>query len=252
MPADRIELLDTTATVDTPERVRFQHRLAGPGRRGIAWLIDGFIFLIVAIALSSVLGALEGAPALQKAGTGVFLVAMFFLQWGYGAFFETLLSGRTPGKLTMSLRVVREDGGPARLQDYVLRNLLRTADWVPFGFGLGLLVMLIDPQMRRLGDLVAGTVVVVEERRGMLGRIAIDPPVTQAEREALPPRVVLSRDETAVIEALLRRRHELSDERAEELAALFGPNLSERTGVLAPRWERVLVLAYARATGKDR
>lgn len=252
MLADRIELLDTTATVDTPERVRFQHRLAGPGRRGIAWLIDGFVFILVAWALGSLLAALQGAPALHKAGTGLLLVALFFLQWGYGAFFETVLSGRTPGKLAMALRVVRDDGGPARLQDYVLRNLLRSADWLPVGFGLGLLVMLIDPRMRRIGDLVAGTIVVVEERRAMLGRIAIDPPVSQAEREALPPRVVLSRDEISVIEALLRRRHELSDERAEELAALFGPILSERTGVVAPRWERVLVLAYARATGKDR
>jgi uncharacterized RDD family membrane protein YckC len=252
MVPDRIELLDTTATVDTPERVQFQHRLAGPGRRGVAWGVDGMVFVIVVMGLASVLAALQGAPAIYKAGTGVFLVSVFFLQWGYGVFFETLFSGRTPGKYVMSLRVVRDDGGPARFPDYALRNLLRTADWLPFGFGFGLLVMTIDRRMRRMGDLVAGTVVVFEERAAMLARVAIDPPVTESERQSLPPKVVLSRDELTLIEAFLRRRRELSNERAEELATLFGPALSQRTGVIAPTWERVLALAYARATGKDR
>ena len=81
---------------------------------------------------------------------------------------------------------------------------------------------------------------------------AVEPPVTETERQALPPKVVLSRDELGVIESFLRRRKLLSPERAEELAVLFGPRLSERTGVVAPTWERVLTLAYARATGKDR
>jgi hypothetical protein len=69
---------------------------------------------------------------------------------------------------------------------------------------------------------------------------------------ALPPRVELYRDEIEVIETFLRRRRQFSDERARELAQLFGPALARRTGVTAPTWERVLVLAYARATGKDR
>ena len=55
-----------------------------------------------------------------------------------------------------------------------------------------------------------------------------------------------------MIEEFIRRRPQLSRERAEELAELFGPALSERTGIEADTWERVLVLAYARATGKDR
>jgi hypothetical protein len=152
----------------------------------------------------------------------------------------------------MSLRVVRENGAPAQFQDYFLRNLVRPADFMPIAFGLGVLVMMFDRKLRRIGDLVAGTVVVVEERGTVLGGVTVEPPVTDVERQALPPRVELSRDEVAVIEAFLRRRRVLSAERAEELAMLFGPSLSARTGVSAPSWERVLVLAYARATGKDR
>ena len=247
-----LELLDTTAIVDTPERVRFRYRLAGPGRRAVAWVIDSLVALFVILLFALVLSAFATLPALMNVGTGLLALVWFGLQWLYGVGFETAFGGRTPGKMAMSLRVVREDGSPGRFPEFFLRNLLRSADFLPVLFGLGLLVMMTDRKLRRIGDCVAGTVVVVEERGEMYGGLAIDPPVTDAERQALPPRVVLAREEVAVIESFLRRRRALSPERSEELAALYGPALAERTGVNAPTWSRVLVLAYARATGKDR
>lgn len=247
-----LQPLDTTAAVDTPERVRFRYRVAGPGRRAVAWVADMFLALAIAVAGMLPLMAFGAVPALANMAAGLWLLVMFGVWWIYGVFFETLLAGRTPGKLVLGLRVVREDGGPARFPDFVLRNLLRAADFLPVFYGVGVISMACDRRLRRLGDLVAGTVVVHEEHGEMLGNLAIDPPVSEAERQALPPRVVLSRDEISVIESFLRRRRMLSNERAEELAILFGPKLTERTGVTAPTWERVLALAYARATGKDR
>ena len=247
-----MELLDTTAIVDTPERVRFRHRVAGPGRRGLAWGIDAVLMCAILWVFALALSLVQAIPGVGNVGQGLFLVALFFLQWGYGALSETLFAGRTLGKWALGLRVVRDDGGPASFPDYLMRNLLRTADWLPIGFALGLAVMLVDRRLRRVGDLVAGTIVVVEERATRIGRVAIDPPVSETERQSLPPKVVLSKDELASIEAFLLRRRDLSGERAEELAAYLGPGLSERTGVIAVTWERVLQLAYARATGKDR
>src|SRR6185436_12368723 len=136
-PGGDLELLDTTATVDTPERVRFRYRLAGPGRRAVAWLIDSLVAGMVLGGLASVLGAMAGLPALQNVGFGLYLLVAFAMQWLYGAAFETVLAGRTPGKLALSLRVVKEDGGPAAFPEFLLRNLLRTADFLPLGFGLG-------------------------------------------------------------------------------------------------------------------
>jgi hypothetical protein len=176
---------------------------------------------------------------------------IFALEWVYGAFFETLLSGRTPGKWALSLRVVRADGGPASLQDFVLRNLLRAVDWLPFGFAFGLATMLVDDRLRRMGDVVAGTIVVIEEPSSRLGVLVVEPPVSDTERQALPARVDLSRDERLAIEAWMRRRRTLNPERVEELAALLGPALSARTGVTAASWTRVLVLAWARSAGRD-
>ena len=245
-------LLDTTATIATPERVRFVHRLAGPGPRAVAWTIDATLRVALLSLVGVVLTLVFTLSGLEGLGTGLWLVLLFLVEWFYGVFFETLLDGRTPGKMALSLRTVRLDGSPGRFADFLLRNLLRAADFLPLGYGLGVVVMMVDPRMRRLGDMVAGTVVIVEERTRVLGGVRIEPPVSEEERQSLPARVELTRSELEVIEALLRRRARFSDARAEELSWILGPKISEATGIEAATWERVLTLAYARATGKDR
>ena len=242
-----MQLLDTTAVIETPERVRFRHRVAGPGPRALAWFADTAVavgvFLLVVVALSA-----AGSATLANVGNGIALVILFLLQWGYFILCEGLLGGRTPGKMIAGIRAVRDDGSPLRLTDVILRNLLRAADFLPFGYGIGVAVMSNDPRFRRIGDIVSTTTIVP----AMLGTLRIEPPVTDEERERLPGRVDLDRAEIEAIETFLRRRSQLSAERAEELAALFGPALGERTGVSAPTWTRVLALCYARAVGKDR
>jgi len=246
-------LLDTTAAVTTPERVQFRYRLAGPAQRGAAWLFDGLVRLVVlsVIGMVVVLLASTGLPGLSGVSLGLMMLAMFLLDWFYGVFFELWWSGQTPGKWLVQVRVVRTDGAPVQLSDVVLRNLLRAVDFLPVLFGIGVVVMMADAKLRRIGDLVAGTVVVQEDRTSVLDRVRVMPPVTEEERQALPPSVDLSAEELATLEAFMRRRRSLSPERTEELAGLYGPAITEQFGVEAPTWERVLVLAYARATGKD-
>lgn len=245
-------LLDTTATVDTPELVRFRFRLAGPGPRAVAWMIDFAVMTTVVVGGSVVVSAFSVIEGVAELGQGLIMLLLFAMNWLYGAIFETLWSGRTPGKALLNLRVVRADGAPGRFPDFLLRNLLRYVDFLPAAFGLGILVMTVDDKLRRIGDLVGGTIVVAEQRTRVLAAVPIVPPVSDEERQALPARVDLSRSEVRAIEALLRRRTQLSDERAEELATFFAPEVTERTGIEAKTAERVLTLAYARATGRDR
>jgi len=257
-------LLDTRAYVETPERVRFRHQLAGPGRRAVAWGIDTVLRIVVVLIGVFVLSFLVVLPSFfSGAGMGLIFLLIFVVEWFYGVGFEIALAGRTPGKWMLSLRVVRVDGSPARVPDLVLRNFLRAVDyfpiWAPLSesfavptFGVAVLTMTLDPKLRRIGDLVGGTVVVVEDRDRIGEDVVIDPPVTEEERQELPAQVLLSRDELRILEDFVRRRRRLSKERAEELAELYAPALSERTGVEAPTAERVLVLAFARATGRDR
>lgn len=258
-----MSLLDTRIAVETPERVRFRYQVAGPGRRGLAWLIDLALRAVVLVVMLALLGALTyGASTdLTELSLGAVLLLLFVLEWVYGAAFEILLSGSTPGKLAVGLRVVRADGSPASVSDLILRNVLRGVDYLPLwpmlGDGsvlfvptcaVGLLCMVLDPRLRRIGDLVGGTVVIVDAVQSLKREIPIAPPITVAEREALPTRVDLTAEELRVIEAFLRRRPKLSSARAEELATLYAPQLSVRTGIVADRAERVLALAYARAT----
>lgn len=243
--------LDTTSQVRTPERVELRYRIAGPGRRGGAYLVDllcrGVILAIIAIPLGLFSAVAWGASM------GGLLLLLFFLEWGYGAFFEWILVGRTPGKALFSLRVVREDGAPVGLSEVLLRNLVRAADFLPGLFAVGLISMLFDDRARRLGDLVGGTMVIVEERDSMLGTVSIEPPVSEEERQAMPTALRLTQDELRAVEEFLRRRVRLSAERTEELASLLGPQLSERFGGWrAASWTRTLTLAYARTAGRER
>lgn len=248
----RLERLDTTTTVDTPERVRFSHRLAGPGVRGVAWLLDVVLqaavitAVVVALLVTSVVSGLD-----LGVGVGGIMLAFFVVTWFYAAIFEVVWSGQTPGKRALQLRVVRLDGSAIGAREATLRNLMRGVDGLPLAYGIGVLVAAFDPRLRRIGDWVAGTMVVVEQRTTLLDAVAIEPPVTEGERQSLPIRVTLRPEERRAIEALLRRSKRLSPGRVEELAALLGPRVAAREGVTAETWLRTLTLAYARATGRD-
>ena len=72
--------------------------------------------------------------------------------------------GQTPGKRVAGIRVVKESGRPADGAAVLLRNLLRAVDMLPFGYAVGIICMMLNRQSRRLGDFVAGTVVVHDRR----------------------------------------------------------------------------------------
>ena len=194
--------LDNTAEVETPEHVRFGYRVAGPVRRMLAYLLDLLIRAGVLLVLGLIVAiALGGSEAVM----GVLLICAFVLEWGYYVFFETIGDGRSPGKRALSLRVVKEGGYPIGFIDSVLRNLLRGADFLPVGYLVGLFTMAADSRFRRLGDRVAGTMVVVEERSRVAAPLTLSPPPTAQELEGLPQRPPLTAWERETLELYLRR-----------------------------------------------
>lgn len=240
--------LDAVLWVDTPERVRFSHRLAGPGLRALALVVD--FIVLGALATVVVLLGLATIPVLADGSVGVMLLAWFVVSWGYGAALEGLWQGRTLGKLAVGLRVVRLDGGPIGPVEALLRNLLRAVDGLPMGYVIGGLCVVSDPHLRRLGDLAAGTVVVVEQRGALAEPVMLSEEVSEVERHALPARVVLSAAQRRAIEGLLRRRSRLGSQRTEELAQLLAPELAEQWGVEAPTALRTLELAWVASSGR--
>lgn len=244
--------VDTVVAFETPERVVFRHAVAGPAARSVAWAVDAVIqvsALAVVAAFGALLGIGFGALGAGVA-VGLGLIALFLAQWLYGAFFEWWAGGRTPGKALLGLRVVRADGGPIDGRQALLRNLMRGADALPFAYGVGVVVMAVDPRQRRLGDLVADTMVVRTARSRLASEHGIVPPVTEAEWASLPPRVVLTREERQVIVGMQQRAAVLGEARLDELAGVLAPGVTARTGVVGAGPWRTLQLALARSRGE--
>lgn len=149
--------------MDSPALAR-----AGIGSRAYAFLIDWHIRLLAALAWFAVgivvLGtelAPKDYPA-WKYGVALPAALVYFL---YHPVLEIAMGGLTPGKRMAELRIVASDGRAPDPVALLVRNLLRLADWLPAFYMLGLGLMFFRQDQRRLGDIVAGTVVVYDEPR---------------------------------------------------------------------------------------
>ena len=242
--------LDNTVEVETPEHVRFRFRVAGPTRRAWAYLIDlGVrVGMLLAVEIVLVLGTGLRLRSSEAVVTGGTLIALFLVEWVYFVAFEAAWNGTTPGKRVLRLRVVKTGGYPLSFMDIVLRNLLRTADFLPVGYLLGLLVMTWDGRFARLGDRAAGTMVVIEDPVRVPPPITLEPPPSPTELEAFAHHVSLTLPEREAIELLLRRR-DLSHARRVELAEMVAPMLGARLGLASHDPVRFLALLYHAVVG---
>lgn len=155
--------LEDRISVSTPEGVRLELVVAGVGTRMAAALIDAFIqsLLVLAVVVVGSLGALA-VGGLSGYAEALSAVAVFLIVFGYHVAFEMLASGRTPGKAAIGLRVVGAQGQPLGGLASVVRNLVRILDFLPLLYGTGLVAVLLSGRRQRLGDLAAGSVVIVE------------------------------------------------------------------------------------------
>jgi uncharacterized RDD family membrane protein YckC len=143
-------------TITTPEHVPIRLEPAGAGSRFLAVLID---FALVTAAASAIYALMKRVlPA--GAAKAVFVTAQFILTWGWHIWFETRKQGRTPGKRALRLRVVDARGLPVSLYQSLVRNIARVLDFAPAFYGIGAIVTLLSPTHRRLGDIIADTLVV--------------------------------------------------------------------------------------------
>ncbi len=184
------------------DNVRLELPIAGLGSRTLAASIDHFLLLLL-----QTLWLATGVVLLTQVGlstgwlVGILVLGIFVLQWGYFAAFEIVLGGQTPGKLAVGLRVVSSVGGRTTPAAILIRNFIRTFDIV-----VGIPIMAVDRRARRLGDFIAGTLVVHHRddrrERAQLGR---HPPGWRAR-------------EVVVVESFLRRAELMDRDRAQSLA----------------------------------
>lgn len=214
--------------VETPEHVRLDYELAGVGSRVTAAVVDQLILAILALAIIIVLSI--AMPALGGGAMIVWLVAWGIGSLGYYTFFEAFRQGQTPGKRHAGIRVVRDTGHAVTFGAAFVRNLLRLADMLPPPALTGFLFILFHPRSQRLGDLVAGTVVVRDRPDGVTESTTpsrLVDPLRPFEGTALvgPP---LADDEWRLLSAYVERAPELDASIRIRLQAQLATRFAER------------------------
>ena len=211
-----------------------------------------WLAIILISAACAFLGLFDVAEFLFAIGSALFYVGLFLMYWFYGAYMETYYNGRTFGKMVVGLRVISTDGHAIDGTQAMLRNLFRLIDLmplVPFA-GLvesneipqqialptavfGLVVMSLSPKFQRLGDLVAGTMVVNEEKeRDPHVQAFADSRVPQLA-ELIPNSFYVSNSLSKAVAVYVERREQLGVARAGEIAAKLAGSLVGRFGLPA-------------------
>ena len=218
-------------TIETPEQIPLEFPLAGIGSRFLAIALDTLIqalgFLLIVFVAEILLPA--AARFTARAWTwaaAIFFLCAFVIYSGYYALFEIFWNGQTPGKRLVRLRVISDSGRPITVYEAVVRNLLRIIDQLPGLYVVGIISVFLTARNKRLGDIVAGTVVVHEKA------VQESQPDFAAAAPSTAPSAGLqiTAEELELIERFLQRRYALSPEVRRQSAEQIAARLRARLG----------------------
>lgn len=246
--------LDDTIEIVTPENIAFEYRAAGPFRRFLAYVLDYiirsviivgvFLFVVFLFATALCSGLV---PFVAPVTVPAFLILFFIVTWFYGGLFEAYWNGQTPGKRLLGIRVLTDEGKPINGMQAIMRNILRSADELPVitpmafpwmraiieeinpeimelplyiipTFVFALIVMSTNRRFQRIGDIVCGTMVLVEERQWLTGAVKLEDPRAAQLAEYIPANFVVTRTMARAIASYADRRRFFSPARRREVA----------------------------------
>ncbi|HKR27556.1 MAG TPA: RDD family protein [Acidobacteriaceae bacterium] len=255
-----VELRDQLS-IDTPELVSLEYPLAGIGSRAIACLIDytiqslaGFAVIMFFVLIATMVpssprpaGASVKSSSSDAWVTAIIFLILFGVQWGYFTLFETFWNGRTPGKRILRLRVMQHNGRSIGFLDALTRNLLRIVDIIPGFYLVGLIAVFATRQSQRLGDLVAGTIVVHEQKietplwdgngaRHLTAGLARVFPAQMARSSGIPADKVgrLTESDLALLENFNSRKLDLPLDTSAALAARLAQQMAAKMQTAVP------------------
>jgi uncharacterized RDD family membrane protein YckC len=256
-----VELRDQLS-IDTPELVSLEYPVAGIGSRAIACLLDytlqgiagglivmvlAFIAMLVPASTAPSAGSVAKSSPSDAWATAIAFLILFLFQWGYFTLFETFWNGRTPGKRLLRLRVMQANGRSIGFLDALTRNLLRVADGIPGFYLVGLIAVFATRQSQRLGDLVAGTIVVHEQKietplwdgngaRHLTAGLTRVFPTQMARSSGIPADKVgrLTEADLELIESFSARKLDLPLETSAALAARLAERMAAKMQTSVP------------------
>lgn len=247
-------------TIDTPEQVAIHFAVAGLGSRFLAILADTALQIVAyAIVVVLIVLALSGSASISQVHNHMtptgekwliagFILFHFILFWGYFSLFEAFWRGQTPGKRWAKIRVIKDSGRQVTVFEALARNLLRIIDMLPSIYLVGAITMLCNRQHKRLGDLVAGTIVVHERGHTQpmpsssartFTATLYQPQYQEADRRAaidLPADGIarLSAEDLVVIDTFFARALDLDLETRAVLATKLLQRMSEKMKLAVP------------------
>jgi uncharacterized RDD family membrane protein YckC len=281
--------------VETPELVELRFPVAGLGSRFLAATIDVLLIVAFYLVLLIVFAIAASGTAGSNTSAGVtttaekwFVAGIIFVNfamvWGYFSLFEGLWHGQTPGKRWMKVRVIKDTGRAITLFEAMARNLLRVVDLLPGFYLAGVITMLCNRSQKRLGDLVAGTIVIHErtddgtggqptmgqhQSRTFTANLYEEAPVlrrlkpmgVEAEEPVSEVQVPadaiakLGNDDLHLIDTFFSRALDLTVERRAALAARVAGTICGKMGIELPQGmapERLLEVVAYRMRGQGR
>ncbi|MDQ3708411.1 MAG: RDD family protein [Actinomycetota bacterium] len=222
----------------TPEAVRLDFEEAGVGSRGAALLLDYCVIGVILVGLNvgTVYLLDSGETGLPPWVTiSLFLVLNVVVLFGYPIGLETLWRGRTLGKAAMGLRVVTVEGAPVRFRHAAVRAALSLVDFGLTAGAAAVVTALVSRRHQRLGDLVAGTVVLRERTgaaRPQVATFAV-PNGAESYAETIDPSGLSAADYDA-LRAYLLRAGSLPQSRRAHLASDLAGGLAVKVAHTPP------------------
>lgn len=237
------ESLDKELTIVTPEQVQLQFQTAGIGSRTLAHLIDCLILLVMngllfvfAILISRLYSG-DWLPALADYLIAIALILWVVVNLGYFVCTEAFMGGQTPGKRILGLRVLQNNGQSATLLSILIRNLFRLLDMMPTFYFIGAVSIIFSAKDKRIGDMVAGTIVVIEARfERMKRRKHIDKAISKKNYPILTLEIEEAKRQeiTAVdwqlLQAWVERIPTMHDAKLQELALPIAQHFAKKLG----------------------
>ncbi len=249
-----MEPIGDQLNIETPELVSIEMPIAGIGSRFVAIVVDyliwGVAFTVLAVLAALIIPALHIFGGLSASwAIGIFLFIIFLFQWGYFALFEAFGNGCTPGKRAMKIHVIHRSGRAISFVEALARNLVRFVDYLPSFYVVGVITMFLNRNHQRLGDMVAGTLVVRDREIesphwGELGSRTITTHTLAAAGPLPPPhlRVTLPATELAklsttdleILESFFSRRLDMDLTTRAALAQRIASALRAKSGLEIP------------------
>ncbi len=219
-------------TIDTPEQVHLEFSLAGIGSRFMATLLDSIIQLLLYIAVFAGAALIASAPLGQvELRDGLWpwrSLPVLSSTWGYYAIFESVWKGQTPGKKWAGIRVIKDSGRPITPFEAAARNLVRIVDYLPGFYGVGMVTMLLNDKHRRVGDYVAGTLV-VHETSDRESALFFNTPANS--QFSIPQASKLTLQEAELIEVFLSRRLDIPPDIRQQNGQRIADMVCTRLGI---------------------